>query len=467
MRLTAAVPIVDVVHADGATSPLSNVAAAQWISGFLYSTDNHPAGKDVLAERIAAAAGDFAVGDASSWFRVVAAPLEERALSGKANAPGCGQINSTSVADCSCLVRLPQLFSPALYGTKQAPVLLLDLELAASAPQATIDAAQAAFGDALQRSDTFGGASVCVGRAEVTVSSSPPGCNEDEPVPVPAPPPPISTNCSSHWTVQLFAGKCERQDVDGEVTLHAPSGTAALSFETADVDWHKSTCAEAFPDMPPGWSSNYCAHVRAHYCAVDGAQTVRFVLEASGPSVQHATLRVDNRTVADQRRTLSDAPLRARARLGSAEVVQVMRQGCHAISVTFEDPETADDPVRASSTRSCKHCSCLDRRNSGRNMADSVDRRAGIGVTHCAPSTQAGRPAECTAAPRDGPERYRSSSSRPADVEQTRRFARRRRLQRHCVHELTLCWHPSACGTSDRGSGAGRPFSTHIGASRR
>jgi hypothetical protein len=92
--------------------------------------------------------------------------------------------------------------------------------------------------------------------------------------------------------------------------------------------------------MPRDWQTDYCSVAEVYACTLDGPQIIQFVVTAAGPSAVNATLALNNTITA-----LSDSRGNVHARNGLAttsltpsNAAVVLPQGCHKVSLTFQDP---------------------------------------------------------------------------------------------------------------------------------
>jgi hypothetical protein len=332
VRLTAIVQIVDTVP-HGAHALLSNIVGGEWVTGFMHRSDGTSDGKTLMLRKLVSAAGQYAFGATSSWVRIVASPLEGRSVSGVLGKDGC-TIDSSD-HNCSCNVQLPRLFSPALYGVKQVPLLYLDVELARDTPAATVNAVKAAFLESLLQAATFGSAEVCIAPPQIASSVSRAGCEYETMSPPPSPQ--VPSPCAHAWTVQLYRGSCPTRLTQHGRALSAPSHAPDTSYTTPTIGWEKS-CSDPNHGMPPGWQRDYCAVAEVYLCAIDGPQVIQFVVTATG----NATLALNNTIVAisgskDDTHASSSS---TRMSLAPKNAV-VLPQGCHQVSLIFQDPGSA------------------------------------------------------------------------------------------------------------------------------
>ena len=386
VRITAAMTVADLKQ-DRVSDLLTNVAAAGWVGTFLQSNRSQIGPQAQAVAALRAAASGYVDGDSATWLRVVAAPVATRDVRGVSSLSSCDAEHRNAAGRCTCSVRLPGLFSPALYGSKQAPVLLLDASLKLGTPQSVITAVQQAFGQLLAAPGTFG-SPVCMSEPSVTVSQSPDACNpvpsNPPPPPLPPspppwapptppspppppPPPPAPEQCAPEWAVTLWRGACARAAADGggssdRTAVWAPQGARQRTeFTSRSVNFFKPDRDASFTDFPVDWRGKYCAKAEAHLCALAGPETVRLVMSAGGPAVSPATLWLDGRAVATDVFTDDQEHVSRRGSVfveeTPSEVVTVLRQGCHSVAVVFEDGETGQHKVRTATQIIAPHAS--------------------------------------------------------------------------------------------------------------
>lgn len=358
LRVTAALVLVDEA-ADAATALLQNVALSSWVSKVIGPAGGagEPTPWDRAAVRLRSVAGDAADLDGVSpdtWLKVIAAPAPTGAVRGVWNSAECVG-SSGGAAGCECVVQVPALFSPDLYGVPQVPVVMLDLPLKRGAPAEVGRRVLTEFRALL--SDGLGGRRLCLSAAAETESGAAAGCVPDEPGPEgpgPAPPQP----CDSGWALDVYRGRCAQTDVSGTLTPVRPGHSAAvLTRSVVAVNVVKASCTEPFSGFPPDLAgSDACAAWSTHVCLSE-PQLLRISVAAQGTAATPASLAVNGTIFAAAHGGHGGERATGSVETGwaAAEAVLPLGPGCHRVDVAYDSPAGTDTAC----VRSCLACCCL------------------------------------------------------------------------------------------------------------
>ena len=341
-RVAAALVVVDEA-ADATTALLHNVALSSWIGDILgpaNGTGEPPrwAGAATRLREAAADAADLRSGSPGEWLKVVAAPAAAGAVRGVWNSAECVG-GGGGQPECECVVQVPSLFAPDLYGVPQVPVVMLDMPVVPTAPPDAGPRVLAAFRAMFAEAVT--GRRLCVAEVADSVHGPAAGCAGETPVPEgegpagPLAPPPMPAGCTASWNVSLYHGPCSPGPVNMANGVSRPRDTPPeAEFSSAAIDLFKPSCGEGFPEFPASWERGYCGAATAFVC-VEETQIVRVLLRATGGK---ATLTVDGKAEAAVAAAAGDAgddPGLEQAQ--EADAVLVLRGGCHSVAVVFED----------------------------------------------------------------------------------------------------------------------------------
>lgn len=353
LRVTAAVVLVDEA-ADAATALLPNVALSSWVRQVLGAAGATGAATlwDRAAARLLTAAADSADLDSISsdtWLKVVAAPAATGTVRGVWNTAECVR-GSGDGAGCECVVHVPSLFSPDLFGIPQVPVVMLDLPLKRGAPAEVGHRVLAEFRALL--SDGFGGQRLCVSTIANTEAGAAAACVPDESGPGgpgPAPPQP----CESAWALDVYRGRCARTKVSGMLTPVRPVDTSpVMTRPVAAVDVAKVSCAEVFPGFPPDLAGSVsCAAWSTHVCLSE-AQLLRISVSAHGTEATYVSLAVNGATFAAGHGERGVERAAGSKETVWAAAVLPLASGCHSVDVVYEQPTATDTAC----VRSCLAC---------------------------------------------------------------------------------------------------------------
>jgi hypothetical protein len=168
----------------------------------------------------------------------------------------------------------------------------------------------------------------------------------------------LDAACLPLWNVTLYRGRCNVQSsgTSGSNIPIIPLNKAAdASLTSKSVDYVKSACANAFPGFPPSWQDTYCAQFDAHYCIPNRTQVVRLILTARGLATVPAQLSIDGELVAYVRNEQEEQHGVPESATRSDAVV-VLSQGCHRISVVYDDAPAVQ---QGNCSTVCLRCSVL------------------------------------------------------------------------------------------------------------
>jgi hypothetical protein len=338
---------IKVLDRTKATDPmLSNVAHSTWVDTFVASQTGAPI-LDDLRKALQQAGGIHTETDASSWVQIVGVPLENTSMQGVLNRPECARFPLPDA--CQCQVDLPHLFAPGLYGPMAVPLLLLNMPLEPTTPNEVVIAVEKTFHQfmMLHTRELF---SVCMEIQHRLPSSAQP-C--DAPPLLTPSPSPAPGACANSWSVHLKHGQCPSVDVRGALIPTFQQVLPDTTFSVDVVDLYKATCNHSFPGFPEDWVHNYCAAFETYFCIPDGAQVVRFVLQALGTAPVPASLSIGGHIVTWVKASSPEARLTSGSELQATAVdkLMVLSEGCHHISVMYDSMEPATAAEVRSSTR--------------------------------------------------------------------------------------------------------------------
>lgn len=167
----------------------------------------------------------------------------------------------------------------------------------------------------------------------------------------------LSSSCLPLFKVSLSHGRCPTAYPDAHispVTVPVPFslGETEHTFMTRKIHFHRSGCGESLSGFPPGWSNNFCARMDGDFCNPDAPRIVRISITAAAQGHTSASLLVDGKIVSAivAKSGVEDAEVGTHGE-ETVHTVLVLPQGCHALSIVYEDAQPEDHRTSSENVR--------------------------------------------------------------------------------------------------------------------